>query len=562
MTPDLRQVMMAFRKEFWVVGGFSAVSNLLMLMPTLYMMQVFDRVMLSGSGTTLLVLSLITLFMYVLMAVAEWSRTRVLVRAGVRLDDEMGSRAFRSVFSAYLKRTSDNPSRAFSDLTELRYFITGRGIIAFFDAPWTPIYIAVLWLLHPALGAFALAFMVIQLLVARYGHARQLEPTEASTLAQAEEARFLQSKLRGADVVESMGMLPALRARWLARRREALDLHARAKSIAHAMTASSGFMRYLQQSLSLAVGAWLAVEGEITPGAMIAANVLTSRALAPIDQLVSGWSHFLSAKGAFERLQALFATLEQENPALSRMPPNGAIAVQDLTVIAPGRQVPILRSVSLDFPLGSVTAVLGHSGSGKSTLARVLMGVWPPTQGEVLLDGQPLSGWSREALGEHVGFLPQGVELFDGSIADNIARFREVDPEAVVQAAQLAGLHDMILRLPQGYDTPVAENGGSLSGGQRQRIGLARALYGAPRLVVLDEPNSNLDDVGEAALLNAVRALKSRGVTVVLISHRPQVLAVADRVAVLHQGSVQAAGPRDAVLAAIQQSRQGGTRHD
>lgn len=555
MTPDLRQVMLAFRKEFWVVGGFSAVSNLLMLMPTIYMMQVFDRVMLSGSGTTLLILSLITLLMYLLMAVAEWSRTRVLVRAGVRLDDEMGSRAFHSVFSAYLKRTSDNPSRAFSDLTELRYFITGRGIIAFFDAPWTPIYIAVLWLLHPALGAFALLFMVVQLAVARFGHARQVAPTEASTLAQAEEARFLQSKLRGADVVESMGMLPALRSRWLARRRAALALHAKAKTVAHAMTASSGFMRYLQQSLSLAVGAWLAVEGEITAGAMIAANVLTSRALAPIDQLVSGWSHFLSAKGAFDRLQGLFAQLELENPALSRMPPQGALSLQEVTVVAPGRTHPILQSVSLDFPVGTVTAVLGPSGSGKSTLARVLMGIWPPSAGQVLLDGQPLSNWSREALGEHVGFLPQGVELFDGSIADNIARFREVDSEAVVRAAQSAGLHDMILRLPQGYDTLVAENGGSLSGGQRQRIGLARALYGQPRMVVLDEPNSNLDDVGEAALLSAVRGLKAQGATVVLISHRPQVLAVADRMVVMQQGRVQAAGPRDAVLAAIQQSR-------
>lgn len=310
-------------------------------------------------------------------------------------------------------------------------------------------------------------------------------------------------------------------------------------------------MRYTQQSLALGAGALLVIDGQLSPGGMIAANVLMSRALAPIDMLVGTWRGFVGARAAFERLEALLRDHPERDPALSRVAPKGALTLRDVVATAPGRASPILKGVSTAVEPGTVTVVLGPSGSGKSTLARCMMGIWPGVQGEVLLDGLPLDGWDRMELGPYLGYLPQDIELFDGSIAENIARFGEVDPQKVIAAARSAGLHEMILRFPKGYDTPIGEAGNLLSGGQRQRIGLARAVYGNPVLVVLDEPNANLDDVGEAALVRTVQELKAKGCTVFLITHRPGIVAVADRLLILQDGKVQADGPRDAVLAAL-----------
>lgn len=552
---ELSRALWAFRREFLVVGIFSMVTNVLMLTPTLYMLQVYDRVLVSGSELTLLVVSLVTLFLLAVMAFSEWSRSRLLVRTGVRLDERLGTKVFNASFEAYLSQSGRNPSRAFADLTELRQFMTGQGVFAFFDAPWTPIYIVVLFLLHPWLGVAAIGFALLQASLAWFGHRRTIKPQVEASKAQAEVNAYLQSKLRNAEVLESMGMVGNLRGHWNARHQWALRANHAAQGISSRISAWSKFLRYSQQSLALGVGALLVIDGQLSAGEMIAANVLMTRALAPIDLLVSSWRGFIGARDAFGRLEVLLEEFPERDPALTRVPPTGAVSLRDVVATAQGREEPILKGVSLDVPAGTVTVVLGPSGSGKSTLARVMMGIWPETSGEVLLDGRPIEGWNRTELGPHLGYLPQDIELFEGSISENIGRFTDMDSPKVIAAAESAGLHEMILRFPKGYDTPIGEAGGLLSGGQRQRIGLARAIYGDPALVVLDEPNANLDDAGEAALLKTVRELKAKGKTVFLISHRPGVVAVADRLLVLRNGVVQADGPRDTVLNALQVAR-------
>ena len=548
---ELTRALWAFRREFLMVGVFSMVANVLMLSPTLYMLQVFDRVMSSRSELTLLAMSLITLFLFGVMAFAEWMRSRVLVRSGVRLDALLGTRVFNASFDAHLAPSRVSPARSFGDLIQIRQFLTGQGILAFFDTPWTPIYMGVLFILHPMLGFLALFFAAVQGALAWFGHRRTVTPAEDASKASSESAAYLQSKLRNAEVLEPMGMVHNLRPHWARRHAHAQELQGRAQAITHRITAWSKFIRYSQQSLALGAGALLVIDGQLSPGGMIAANVLMSRALAPIDMLVGTWRGFIGARSAFRRLEALLAAHPERDPALSRVAPQGALTLRDVVAVAPGRAEPILKGVSVAVPQGTVTVVLGPSGSGKSTLARCMLGIWPDVSGEVLLDGLPIAGWDRNELGPYVGYLPQDVELFEGSIAENIARFGEVSPEKVIAAARSAGLHEMILRFPKGYDTPIGEAGHLLSGGQRQRIGLARAMYGDPVLVVLDEPNANLDDVGEAALVRAVQELKVKGCTVFLITHRPGIVAVADRVLILRNGVVKADGPRDEVLAAL-----------
>jgi ATP-binding cassette subfamily C exporter for protease/lipase len=548
---ELTRALWVFRREFVVVGVFSMAANVLMLAPTLYMLQVFDRVMSSRSELTLLAMSLITLFLFCVMAFAEWMRSRVLVRAGVRLDGLLGTRVFNASFEANLAPSGVSPARAFGDLIQIRQFLTGNGILAFFDTPWTPVYMAVLFILHPMLGFLSLFFAAVQGALAWFGHRTTVAPAEEASKAGSEATSYLQGKLRNAEVLEPMGMVHNLRPHWAQRHAHAQQLQGRAQALTHRITAWSKFIRYAQQSLALGAGALLVIDGQLSPGGMIAANVLMTRALAPIDMLVGAWRGFISARGAFGRLEALLGAHPERDPALSRVAPQGALTLRDVVAVAPGRAEPILKGVNVAVAPGTVTVVLGPSGSGKSTLARCMVGIWPGVSGEVLLDGLPIEGWDRNELGPYLGYLPQDIELFEGSIAENIARFGEVSPEKVIAAARSAGLHEMILRFPKGYDTPIGEAGNLLSGGQRQRIGLARAVYGDPVLVVLDEPNANLDDVGEAALVRTVQELKAKGRTVFLVTHRPGIVAVADRLLILRNGTVQANGPRDQVLAAL-----------
>ena len=551
---ELWVALYAFRREFALVGLLSAVSNLLMLTPTIYMLQVFDRVMISHNELTLTAVSLIALLMFGTMALAEWGRSRILVEAGMRFDERLSTRVFNASFEHRLAGDADparGPGRAFADLLVVRQFLTGNGVFAFFDLPWVPIYIGVMFLLHPFLGWLSIAFAIVQALLAWFGHRRAVAPAEAAQRAQTDVQMYLQGKLRHVEVLESMGMLPRLKALWAQRHARALEQAAVAQGLTHRVTAVSKFVRYSQQSLSLGAGALLVIDGQLTPGAMIAANVLMTRALAPIDMLVGTWRGFITAREAFLRLGTLLDGHPERDPALTRVPPSGHLTLRQVVARAPGREQPILKGVDLDLPPGQVLVVLGPSGSGKSTLARVMLGIWGEVQGEVLLDGRPIEGWDRVELGPHIGYLPQDIELFEGSIAENIARFTKIDSGRVIEAAKATGLHEMILRMPKGYDTPIGEAGGILSGGQRQRVALARAIYGKPRLVVLDEPNANLDDVGEAALARTVMQLKQGGTAVVLVTHRPGAVALADRLLLLQDGVVQAQGPRDAVLAAL-----------
>lgn len=548
---DLTATLWAFRREFLIVGLLSFLTNLLMLTPTIYMLQVFDRVMTSQSELTLLAVSLITLVLFIIMALADWMRSIVLVRAGVRFDDQLSTRVFNASFEAYLTQSAANPGRAFSDLLQIRQFLTGNGIYTLFDAPWAPIYIAVTFFLHPWLGMLSIVFALVQLALAWFGHRHTVKPSEDAARTGSEVTSYLQGKLRNAEALESMGMIGNLQARWHERHQAWLMQGSAAQGLTHRVVALSKFIRYSQQSLALGAGALLVIDGQLSPGAMIAANVLMGRALSPLDQLVTTWRSLATTRSAFERLEGLLSEHPERDTALTRAAPHGELTLKNVFATAAGRKEPILKDISLSIPRGTVTAVLGPSGSGKSTLARVMVGIWPQVSGEVLLDGLPISSWNRIDLGPHLGYLPQDIELFEGTIAENIARFRDVESNLVIEAARCAGLHEMILRFPKGYDTPIGEAGSLLSGGQRQRIGLARAIYGNPALIVLDEPNANLDDAGEMALARTVQDLKEKGKTVLLITHRPGAVAAADRLLILQDGRIQAEGPRDAVLASL-----------
>jgi ATP-binding cassette subfamily C exporter for protease/lipase len=550
---ELSTTLWLFRREFTVCVIFTIVVNILMMTPTLYMMQVFDRVMLSRSEFTLAALTLVMLFFFSVMAFAEWARSHLLVRTGVKLDQQLNTRIFNASFESQLKQLGHNPTQAFSDLTNLRQFMTGQGLFAMMDAPWTPIYMFVLYMLHPLLGLLSIFFSLLLIGLAYISHRLTHEPLDKAMEASMHVNAYVHSKLKNAEVIESMGMLGDLRRLWQVRHQRYLGVNQSAQDLASRVQAFSKFLRYSQQSLTLGAGAMLLIEGDLaSTGTMIAANMLMGRATAPIDLMVSTWKSTLAARKAFLRLEVLLSQHPERDAGLVHDMPQGQLRLENLIATAPGRAQPILKGLSVDFPAGEVIAIIGPSGSGKSTLARALVGIWPYVEGRVLLDGEPIQSWNREELGPFVGYLPQDIELFEGTIAENIARFGTIDPEKVIQAAGRAGVHDMILRFPRGYDTSMGEAGSLLSGGQRQRIGLARAMYGDPSLIVLDEPNSNLDDVGEIALVKAVQDLKQQGKTVFLITHRMNIIGCADRILLLIDGVIQRYGPRQEVITGLQ----------
>ena len=540
---ELTETLGLLRREFVVCVILTMVVNLLMLTPPWYMLQIFDRVLPSQNELTLIALTLVMLFLYAVMAFAEWSRTRLLVRTGVKLDEQLNSRVFNASFEAHLIRYGENSAQPISDLTNLRQFLTGHGLFAILDAPWTPIYVAVLFLLHPLLGWLSIFFSLLLAALSYLGQRRMLAPLDKAMELLSQLQAYVQSKLKNAEIIESLGMLGDLRSRWLSRHQQCLRQHHEAQDVGNRMQAVSKFLRYTQQSLALGAGALLVIQGELSPGAMIAANVLMGRAMAPIDQLVSTWKAYFSARKSYQRLAALLARHPQRDAGSGHAVPTGHLRIEDLVASVPGRAEPILKGLNAEIPAGAVIVVTGPSGSGKTTLARCLVGIWPDLAGTVLLDGVAMQSWNRGELGPFLGYLPQDIELFDGTIAENIARFGKIDPAKVIQAAERAGVHRMVLRLPRGYDTPVGDGGSLLSGGQRQRIGLARALYGDPSVIVLDEPNSNLDDDGEAALLAALQDLKALGRTVILITHRSHIIGVADRLLTLVGGALVHDGP-------------------
>ena len=550
-SSEVLTVLRDFRKVFFAAGAFSMVCNLLMLVPAIYMLQLYDRVLASMNVSTLLMLTLIVVGLFIVLGFMEAVRSKTLIRLGNELDDRLNGRVFRATYESYLRQGNGNAQQALGDFTNIRQFTTGQGIIAFFDAPWTPIYLVILFLFHWQIGALALvgAFILLGLTFINEWSTSQ-HIGEANRIASRANAQAA-SNLRNAEVIESMGMLERVRQRWLTMHREMLFHQTVASERAAVISAITKTMRLGLQSLVLGLGAWLVIQNELTAGMMIAGSILMGRALAPVEMLIGTWKGFVSTRNAHERTSKLLNTFPEQKEPLSLPPPKGRLELAGVYGGPPGSTRPVLGNVSFALEPGDTLGVVGPSASGKSTLARLLVGVWGATSGKVRVDGADVFTWNKEELGPFIGYLPQDVELFDGTIAENIARFGEIDPEKIVAAAQLTGVHDMILKLPNGYDTPIGAGGMSLSGGQRQRIGLARAVFGNPALVVLDEPNSNLDDVGEAALVNALRTLKQRGATVVLVTHRTNVLSVVDKLLVMKDGQVSLFGPRDQVFAAL-----------
>lgn len=548
---DIDAALLRYRRLFGVLALFSGVINLLMLVPSIYMMQVFDRVLTSRNETTLLMLTLILLGLYLLSSALEWVRGQVMIKMSAGIDAQLGERVFGAAFERSLKEHSANPAQVLSDLTSIRQFVTGQGLIALFDAPWLPIYLVAAFLFHPWLGLFTVLGAVILVALAIWNElATRKGLAEANQLA-VTSAIYVNSTLQNAEVIQAMGMLNVLRQRWFSVQQRIIAAQAEASDRSARISSLTRFVRMTWQSLSLGLGAVLVLENQISAGVMIAVSVLLGRAMAPVELLIGSWKQLGSAKSSYQRLNRL---LEEFPKPLARMAlpaPTGVVRIEQLVVIPPGAQQPAVNGVTLALAKGEVLAVIGASASGKSSLARAMVGIWPANRGSVRLDGAEVGQWSREALGPHLGYLPQDIELFDGSIAENIARFGAVDAEQVIEAARLAGIHEMVLNFPRGYDTPLGVGGLGLSGGQKQRIGLARALYGRPTLVVLDEPNSNLDDAGEAALVRAVGALKAAGSTVVLVTHRPSILGVVDKLLFLKEGVQQLFGPRDQVLKAL-----------
>lgn len=557
---EILAALAACRRGFVSVGAFSAVINLLMLAPALYMLQVYDRVLASGNHMTLVMLTLMVLGLYAFMGLLEWVRSLVVIRLGAQIDQQLGARIYDATFDASLRVGRGSSAQPLNDLTSLRQFATGNALFALFDAPWFPLYLAVLFLFHPWLGWLALggAALLLALTWANQWLTRA-SLAEAGQLAiQATQAAG--SHLRNAEATESMGMLARLRQRWQGEHGRFLHLQNRASEQGAAFSAAAKGVRLALQSLMLGLGALLAVDGQITAGMMIAGSILAGRVLAPLDQLINAWKQWSGAQQAYQRLCDLLRAQPPRASGMSLPAPCGALRVEQLSACAPGSRTPVLAGVSFALEPGQRLVVLGPSGCGKSSLARLLVAAQMPLAGKVRLDGADLQQWDKDALGLHLGYLPQDVQLFAGSIAENIARFADVEADKVVAAAQMAGVHELILRLPQGYDTRLGEGGAGLSGGQKQRIGLARAVYGLPALIVLDEPDANLDEAGEQALLAALDRLREQGRTLVLVSHRPALLKGADQLLLLRGGQMQAFGPASRVLQELQQAARPATQ--
>jgi len=553
---ELSQVLLSFKQAFYKLAGFSAIINILMLLPSIYMLQIYDRVLHSRNETTLLMLTLIMLGLYGLLSLLELVRSSVLIRVGNRLDMQLNFRVFTAAFERNLRSSGGNAGQALHDLTSIRQFLTGTGLFAFFDAPWAPIYLAVTFMFHWVLGLFVLAGMLILCLLAYLTEISTRKPLSEANQAAIAASNYANNNLRNAEVIESMGMLPALRERWFLFQSRVLEKQTEASDHAARIGAVSKLVRLSMQSMVLGVGALLALNNEISPGMMIAGSILMGRALQPVEMAISSWKQLIAARAAYQRLESLLQEFPARIGSMSLPRPHGNVQVENVLAGAPGGSLPILKGISCSMVQGDIVGIVGPSAAGKSTLARLLVGIWPAQSGKVRLDGADVYQWNKDELGPHIGYLPQDIELFEGSIAENIARFGEIDSELVIAAAKEAGVHEMILRFAQGYDTRLGDGGNMLSGGQKQRIALARAIYANPAFVVLDEPNSNLDDIGEQALIRTMMSLKERGTTVVLITHRTSILNAVDKLLVLRDGQLHLYGPRDQVLYALNQAAQ------
>jgi len=546
-----------YRAVLFATIVFSFFVNLLMFVAPLYMLQIYDRVLTSRNETTLVMLTSIAVGLLVTYGIMEYIRSRMLVRTGLQFDDALANPLFHRVVKMQTT-TQGGGNSALQDADKVRDFITGPGVLSFFDAPWVPIFLVLVYLLHPWLGMVATAGAVVIFVLALMNEFLTRKRLQQANAASAEASKFASSTLMNADVIRAMGMERPLMGRWLKFRDAMLADQAIASDRAGAVVATSKFTRMTLQVAILGVGAYLVLQQEISPGVMIAASIVMGRALAPAEQAVQQWKVFVAAREADKRLRTLFERIEADPERLSLPAPEGRITVAGLTSVVPGTRTTVLKNVSFAIERGETLAIVGPSGSGKSSLIRHLVGVWSPLAGDIRLDGAELQNWNNEELGRHLGYLPQDVKLFPGTVAENISRFEEnARDEDIVMAARLAGAHDLIQHFADGYTTEVGISGSNLSGGQKQRVGLARAVYKLPSVIVLDEPNSNLDSAGEEALQTCLGELKKLGKTVIVVTHKASLLSVADKTLVLTNGQVQKFGPtrevfKKPVVAAVQ----------
>ena len=555
---ELRQAIDTLRPYFVRAAWFSVLSSMLILAPSGYMLEVYDRVINSRSHTTLAMLTILVLGAFVLMEILDWARSEIMHEAGLKLDTQMRSRIFEAIFRANLQRVPGGTVQPLNDLRTIREFLYSPPALALMEAPVSLVLLVLVFMISPVLGWAAVIGSLLQVLIGWLNEKNTQPPLVAANRSAIGAQQYADGSLRNAEVIESMGMQKDIHRRWIHKQREFLGLQAVASDRAGGYQAVTKFLQVTMGSLLLGLGAWLILRNQINggPGMMMVASILGGRVLAPLVQIVTQWRLVINVRDSWQRLDGMLAAVPARPETMALPAPRGLLQVEGLVAGAPGTMATIIRNVAFNLLPGEVLAVVGPSASGKTTLARLLVGIWPAAGGKVRLDGADVFTWDKAQLGPHIGYLPQGVELLEGTLAENIARFGEVEPAKVRAAAQAVGLHEFIMAFPQGYDTPVGREGAMLSGGQRQRVALARAFYGDPVLVVLDEPNSSLDEAGDAALAAGVLALKSKGTTFVIMTHRTSVLAVSDKLLVLRDGVMQAFGPRDEVLAALKKANE------
>ena len=551
-STELGRAVAACRSAFALCALFSLIINLLMLASPLYMLQVYDRVLTTGRAETLVMLTLMATVALAVMCILDALRSAIMVRVGCWLNERLGPAYLACAVRGRLRGEASG-AEPLRDIAQVQGFIATQGLNAFFDAPWVPIFVALIWILHPLLGLVAVGGAVVLFALSIANELATRRAHETAHRHQVEANLVAEATIRNAEIVQAMHMLPAMAERWAGVNGTVLDATRRAGDVGNAILATTKFVRFFVQIAILGVGGWLVINSHLTAGVMIAASILLGRALAPVELAIGVWRSFAGARLSYARLRQAIAE-NPPPPPRTRLPaPQGNLSVEAVSYLTPNTAKLVLSDISCSIAPGEVLAIIGPSGAGKSTLCRLMVGLALPNVGHIRLDGSPIHHWDSEQIGQHLGFLPQDVELFAGSVRDNIARMQQADDEAIVNAARIAHAHDMIQRLPQGYDTWLGDGGVRLSGGQRQRIGLARAVFGNPRLLVLDEPNASLDQAGEAALTTAIAELKRTGVAMVIVGHRPSTLEVADKVLVLKEGRVALFGQRDHVLETLKQ---------
>ena len=549
----LNEALKKVKSGFFYAGFFSLFINLLMLVPSLYMLQVYDRVMASKSLDTLFLITLIVAVLFAVLGILQFIRSAILVRVGNKIDLELNKLLYDRIFEQAKLNPAKVSSSPISDLTRLRQYITGQGIFAFFDAPWFPIYLTVMYFFSPKLAYFTIFAAIVLIVITFITEITTKKGLAEANILHSQSQMFLNKNIQNAEVIHAMGMRDDIKNRWLSKHLGFLSAQSDASSKAGKWANTSKTLRQFFQSLTYGIGAYLAINGEISAGTIIAGAVLMGRALAPLDLIVTSWKGFADAKGAYYRLQQLLKETEEKIERMDLPKPKGELRLERVVVVPPMSKQPSIKGVTMFIPQGSILGIIGPSGSGKSTLVRAILGVWPILQGKVRIDGSDIHQWDSVKLGKYLGYLPQDIELLEGSIAENIARLGKVDSNKVIEAAKISGVHDMILKFPQGYDTIIGPGGIGLSGGQRQRIALARAIYNDPVLVVLDEPNSNLDEAGEEALKKTILYLREKGTTVIIISHKQNILSTTNLLAVIQDGALKLYGPTRDVLLKLQE---------